>query len=527
MKKVLSLFLALLMTLSVCAAVPAYAFDYVDYTYCQGKKKGEILGYLEWITTPDESLTGTEEILSLAEETYEKTVNAMAILRQAYLAITEVEKDKTQMEALSVEMTEDWICVAEGLASSMGDPSGCARDIDAFIADMHASKVDAKEALETNNPKTAERALLEYLYAVKRYQTDFTRNVGNMELFYKHRDDGMNMYQRALDFVKKANADVEKANKLLDEATAEAESALATLGSAYAKATALAQNAPEADRQRYEDYAQRFSHADEIRGDLGVDGWAKVSIENLDYFENSRIPDLERSLLIYGSDLAPLFKNSLIPEFFIKANNLTYNSNEQQLVTPGNTQVNDDGAEPITYAVSKSADIPYTGLDWFITDNENDITIPDPSEFSEKIPTAKEAGTYFVYMKYKSGDETHCFVLKTEIKKAPPAPVKPVKKANTLKASGKTVKIKAKTLKKKNVAVKRKKAVSVSKAQGTVTYAKASGSKKIVISKKTGNITVKKGLKKGTYKVKIKVKAAGNSKYKAATKTVTVTVKVK
>ena len=42
-----------------------------------------------------------------------------------------------------------------------------------------------------------------------------------------------------------------------------------------------------------------------------------------------------------------------------------------------------------------------------------------------------------------------------------------------------------------------------------------------------GNITVKKGLKKGTYKIKVNVTAAGNTTYKAVTKAVTVTIKVK
>ena len=56
---------------------------------------------------------------------------------------------------------------------------------------------------------------------------------------------------------------------------------------------------------------------------------------------------------------------------------------------------------------------------------------------------------------------------------------------------------------------------------------KASGDSKITISKKTGTVTVKKGLKKGSYKVKIKVKAAGNANYKAGTKNITVTIKVR
>ena len=82
------------------------------------------------------------------------------------------------------------------------------------------------------------------------------------------------------------------------------------------------------------------------------------------------------------------------------------------------------------------------------------------------------------------------------------------------------------TLKKKNVTVLRKNAITVSKNIGAVTYAKASGNAKITVAK-NGNITVKKGLKKGTYKVKIKVTAAGSNTVKAATKTVTVTITVK
>ncbi|MBQ9518113.1 MAG: cadherin repeat domain-containing protein [Eubacterium sp.] len=101
------------------------------------------------------------------------------------------------------------------------------------------------------------------------------------------------------------------------------------------------------------------------------------------------------------------------------------------------------------------------------------------------------------------------------------------KKANPITAKGKTKTVKYATVKKKNVTVARKDAITVSKGKGTITYTKSSGNKKIVIDKKTGKITVKKGLKKGTYKVKVKVKAAGNATYKAKTVTVTVTIKVK
>ena len=101
------------------------------------------------------------------------------------------------------------------------------------------------------------------------------------------------------------------------------------------------------------------------------------------------------------------------------------------------------------------------------------------------------------------------------------------KAVNTLKVKAKTVTVKYKQLKKKTQTVKRSKAISISGAKGTVTYVKASGNKKISVNKKTGKITVRKKLKKGTYKLKVKVKAAGNSRYKSVTKKVTVKIKVK
>ena len=74
--------------------------------------------------------------------------------------------------------------------------------------------------------------------------------------------------------------------------------------------------------------------------------------------------------------------------------------------------------------------------------------------------------------------------------------------------------------------IQRQKAIYVAKNKGPVTYSKASGNKKITISK-AGKITVKKGLKKGKYKLRVKVRAAGNDDYKPLTKTVTVWIKVK
>ena len=110
---------------------------------------------------------------------------------------------------------------------------------------------------------------------------------------------------------------------------------------------------------------------------------------------------------------------------------------------------------------------------------------------------------------------------------------KPVaKKKNTLYAKGKTVTLKAKTLKKAKRTIVRKDAIKVKKAEGDVTYTlksvkKAKYRKYFTINKKSGKITVKKGLRKGTYRITVKVKAAGNNKFRRMTKQVTVKVRVK
>lgn len=93
---------------------------------------------------------------------------------------------------------------------------------------------------------------------------------------------------------------------------------------------------------------------------------------------------------------------------------------------------------------------------------------------------------------------------------------------NTLTAKGKAVKVK----KGKKVTVKKAKAYTIKNAQGAVTFKKSKGNKKITVAK-NGKITVKKGLKKGTYKVKIKVAATGNNSYKSKTVTVTVKIRIK
>ena len=69
--------------------------------------------------------------------------------------------------------------------------------------------------------------------------------------------------------------------------------------------------------------------------------------------------------------------------------------------------------------------------------------------------------------------------------------------------------------------------IFIDKGQGRLTFSKVSGKKQFSVSKTTGKITVKKGLKKKTYTVKVRVAAAGRTAFAATTRTVTIKIKVK
>lgn len=107
------------------------------------------------------------------------------------------------------------------------------------------------------------------------------------------------------------------------------------------------------------------------------------------------------------------------------------------------------------------------------------------------------------------------------------------KATNPLKTSAKTASVKYSKLKKKNQKLAISKLIKfMSKGQGTLKYklagvSKAKYRKFFKMSSKTGKLTIKKGLKKGTYKLKVNVSAAGNSNYLPATKTVTLKIKIK
>ncbi|MBO4450717.1 MAG: hypothetical protein J5777_09025 [Clostridiales bacterium] len=133
------------------------------------------------------------------------------------------------------------------------------------------------------------------------------------------------------------------------------------------------------------------------------------------------------------------------------------------------------------------------------------------------VKEAVNVGTYSVTVKfkgfYKGTSETMEFKIN--------------KKANTLKIkAGKKYKIKYSKLKKAKKTIAYTGVITFSsQGQGALTFTKKSGNKKITISK-TGTVTVKKKLRKGTYKVKVKVRAAGDGNH-AASSTKTVTFKIR
>jgi len=165
--------------------------------------------------------------------------------------------------------------------------------------------------------------------------------------------------------------------------------------------------------------------------------------------------------------------------------------------------------------VSGIKDKTYTGkaLTQSVTVKVGSTTLKSGTDYTVSYKNNKNVGTATVTIKGK-GSYTGSITKTFKITKA----------KNTMTVTAKTVSAKAK----KATTFAKAKAFTISKAHGTVTFTKKLGDRKITVNKKTGKLTVKKGLNKDkTYSVKIAVKAAGNENYKALTKTVTVKVKVK
>ena len=160
----------------------------------------------------------------------------------------------------------------------------------------------------------------------------------------------------------------------------------------------------------------------------------------------------------------------------------------------------------------------YTGkaLEPAVTVKDGDVTVPVTTVYSNNT----KAGKGTVKITAKADSEYYGTVTKTfTIAKAAQKITKVTPAAKTFKAKKKTKKLA------KNYSF-------TLKAAGTgpvkVTFKKANkaSASKITVAK-TGKVTVKKGLKKGTYKVKVKATKAANANYKAAAKTVTIKIVVK
>lgn len=107
------------------------------------------------------------------------------------------------------------------------------------------------------------------------------------------------------------------------------------------------------------------------------------------------------------------------------------------------------------------------------------------------------------------------------------ATFKIIEGTNTLFVKGKTATIKQSKLKNKKATILRSKVLEVTNAQGKLSYQKVAGDEKITINHKNGNVTVRKGLNKGIYKIKVKVTASGNNNYKKKTQQLIFKVVVK
>lgn len=157
-----------------------------------------------------------------------------------------------------------------------------------------------------------------------------------------------------------------------------------------------------------------------------------------------------------------------------------------------------------------------------VNDSDAKATIEDPSIASISqndtgvvtVKGLKAGKTNIVFSLDKNG-EVETVKVAVTVKAAD-------KKANTMsvKSTNKTYKVSK--LKKKAQSYK---AITVSKAQGKVTYKVTKKNSKLTF--KNGKVTVKKKTKKGTYKITVKVTAAGNATYKSKSVSKTITVKVK
>ena len=153
-----------------------------------------------------------------------------------------------------------------------------------------------------------------------------------------------------------------------------------------------------------------------------------------------------------------------------------------------------------SYTYTGKAIEPNVEIPGLVKDADYKVTFANNVEAGTATATVTGVGAY-------SGSVSKTFV----IDKAEQSISAKDALAKTFKALKKTGKLA------KNKTVNVMKLANVS-AQTSVSYAKANtaGGKKIAVNANTGKVTVKAGLKKGTYKVKVKLTAPENASYLAA-----------
>ena len=167
------------------------------------------------------------------------------------------------------------------------------------------------------------------------------------------------------------------------------------------------------------------------------------------------------------------------------------------------------------YAVTMKTTLPYTGK---AVKPKVRVSGLNESCYTVSYADNKKVGTGTVTIEAK-GDGYKGTIRKT---------FRIVKAANPLKVKGKTARVKYRKLKKKAQKLKAAQVIRFLRTgRGTVTYRKTSGSGKIAVDRKTGKVTVKKGLKRGVYKVTVRVRASGNKNYKAGVKKASIRIRVK
>ena len=163
-------------------------------------------------------------------------------------------------------------------------------------------------------------------------------------------------------------------------------------------------------------------------------------------------------------------------------------------------------------------------------DRKPAVTVTDSS--GKSIPAAnyrvvysnnKNAGKASATITFRGDHYSGSKVLSYIIRKA----------ENPMKIKAGAALIRYSKLKKKARSLKINKVLSfVRKGKGTKTYnltgvKKTKAKKYFKVNRRTGKVTVKKGLEKGTYKIRIKVRASGDGNYRAKVKTVIIKINIK